>query len=206
MEVSVKEIGKRFNFNWIFRNLSHTFTAGRPTVLLGSNGSGKSTLLQILAGAAHPSAGEIIWKQDGIAVPPESVYRYIGYAAPYMDIIDEFSFREQLGFHFSLKAACGNIPVREIIELSGLKKAADRRLSYFSSGMKQRVKLTLAILSDTPLLLLDEPLSNLDRQATRWYRELIRDFGKERTIIVCSNSQEEEYDFCKQSVVLEDYR
>jgi ABC-type multidrug transport system ATPase subunit len=73
----------------------------------------------------------------------------------------------------------------------------------FSSGMKQRLKLTLAIMSDTPLLLLDEPLSNLDENGATWYQQMVRDFAGDRTIVVCSNMNEKEIGFCHEKIFLE---
>ena len=196
MEISLNNAGKRFNFNWIFRNVNLQVHAGSSWVLLGANGSGKSTLMQILAGSTSLSDGEISWKIDGIPQDRETIFRSVTIAAPYLELIEEFTLAEHLDFHFSIKPSIGKLNRAELLSLSGLKNKADLRISYFSSGMKQRVKLLLAILSDTPLLLLDEPLSNLDRTATRWYQSLIEEYGKGRTIVVCSNSVEEEYRFC----------
>lgn len=197
MEISLKDAGKRFNFNWIIRKANLQIESGSRWVLLGANGSGKSTLLQILAGSTGLSEGEIHWRLHQKKIAQEDVYSSISIAAPYLELIEEFSLREHLAFHFSVKPAIDGLSLAELLELSGLKSKADLRISYFSSGMKQRVKLLLAILSDTPLLLLDEPLSNLDRNAAAWYQSLIDQYGRSRTIVVCSNSVEEEYRFCK---------
>lgn len=198
MEISLKDAGKRFNFNWIIRKANLHIESGSRWVLLGANGSGKSTLLQILAGNTSLSEGEIVWHHNQKKVAQEDVFSCVSLAAPYLELIEEFSLSEHLSFHFSVKPAIDGLSIPELLELSGLKSKADLRISYFSSGMKQRVKLLLAILSDTPLLLLDEPLSNLDRSAASWYQSLIERYGRSRTIVVCSNSVEEEYRFCNQ--------
>jgi ABC-type multidrug transport system ATPase subunit len=196
MEISLNNAGKRFNFNWIFRHVNLQIQTGSSWVLLGANGSGKSTLLQILAGNTSISEGEINWKINGLHEERDTVFQSVTIAAPYLELIEEFTLAEHLNFHFSIKPPIGKLSINELLALSGLKAKSDLRISYFSSGMKQRVKLLLAILSDTPLLLLDEPLSNLDRSAARWYQSLIEEYGKGRTIVVCSNSVEEEYRFC----------
>ena len=196
MEVILNQVGKRFNFNWIFNNVSLTVLSGEHRVIIGSNGSGKSTMLQLLAGAQMPSAGSITWKLNNEPVADDKIYKHVSIAAPYLELIEEFTLREHIDFHFSVKNPVKGLDTALIIQRSGLKNVSDRRVSYFSSGMKQRLKLSLAILSDTPLLLLDEPLSNLDREAADWYLSMVREYGQGRTIIVCSNSQENEYSYC----------
>jgi ABC-type multidrug transport system ATPase subunit len=128
----------------------------------------------------------------------------VSIAAPYLELIEEFTLSELIHFHFSVKKPINNLSESAILQKSGLTHAADRRISYFSSGMKQRVRLILAILSDTPLLLLDEPLSNLDSRASEWYRALLEEFGGSRTILVSSNHQEPEYFFCNRRLLIED--
>jgi ABC-type multidrug transport system ATPase subunit len=206
MEITLNQIGKRFNFNWIFKGVSVQIRANEPWVILGSNGSGKSTFLSILAGASIPSDGEIQWKLNHSIVEETSIYQHVSIAAPYLELIEEFTLQEHLNFHFSVKPLIQGVSKRDLLGIVGLEKAADRRISYFSSGMRQRLKLALAILSDTDVLLLDEPLSNLDKKAATWYADLIKQFGKDRVIVVCSNHQQEEYAFCKHRLSIEDFR
>ncbi len=205
MEIILNEVGKRYNFNWIFNNLSLNISENQRIVFLGANGSGKSTLLQIISGAVLNSTGTIQWMHNGMEIQPEFVYQQVSIAAPYLELIEEFTLKELIRFHFSIKKSRNGLSVDQIIKMTGLHKAADRRISYFSSGMRQRVRLSLALLSDTPLVLLDEPLSNLDSNAALWYRDLIEEFGNDRTIIVSSNHQENEFSFCTQSLTIEDY-
>lgn len=205
MEVSLNDIGKRYNFNWIFNNITFHIQSGDCCVFLGANGSGKSTLLQLVSGALTHSIGEIYWKNKLQIIDPEHIYKYVSIAAPYLELIEEFTLREHIKFHFSVKETLEGLSLDDVLNLSGLKHAADRPIRYFSSGMKQRIKLTLAILSDTPLLLLDEPLSNLDKNASDWFGNLIIKFGVNRTIIVSSNHIEKEYFFCKRSLILEEF-
>jgi ABC-type multidrug transport system ATPase subunit len=202
MELTLVQIGKRFNFNWLFRNFSHTFLSGSRTVILGSNGSGKSTLLQILAGYGSVSEGEISWKYNDESIVPENLYAHISLATPYLELIEDFTLREHIAFHFKLKSVRNGLSTNQILEHSGLSDKADTRIAYFSSGMKQRVRLLLAILSETPLLLLDEPTSNLDKSAIVWYHKLVEQFGDKRTIVVCSNSIPDEYAFCNAQIDL----
>ena len=206
MEVALNQVSKRFNFNWIFKSVSCQISPISPLAILGSNGSGKSTLLSIISGSTLPSEGDVNWLNAHGSVPDTLVYQQVSIAAPYLELIEDFTLREHVHFHFSIKKTVQGLSTNEIIELSGLKKSADKKISYFSSGMKQRLKLTLAILSDSPLLLLDEPLSNLDSKASEWYSKLIENYTAGRSIVVCSNHQQKEYYFSKQQLNIEDYQ
>jgi ABC-type multidrug transport system ATPase subunit len=196
LKILLENIGKRFNKEWIFRNVNYEFTAGNKYSILGTNGSGKSTLLQLISGSVTPSEGQI---QCG---DPETLFRQLAYAAPYLELAEEMTWREAVQFHGKFKKYSSGLSEEKIIELSGLDTSADKQMRNFSSGMKQRARLALAILSDSPLLLLDEPSTNLDANAVKWYQQLIAEFAKEKLVIVCSNYNKEEYPFCNKELVL----
>jgi ABC-type multidrug transport system ATPase subunit len=204
MKVTLTNIGKRYNTEWIFRNVNHEFDAGQHCVILGGNGSGKSTLLQVIAGNLMASAGDVTYSLGNTR--PENIYSRVSFASPYLDLFEEYTLKEAAGFHVKFKPFFKDISTENFIALTGLEKAADKQLKYYSSGMKQRVRLALAILSDTPLLLLDEPASNLDKKAIDWYQQLVNDHSNNRLIIVCSNQQQYEYSFCTKELNIEDYK
>jgi ABC-type multidrug transport system ATPase subunit len=204
MLIELKNAGRRFNQEWIFRNLSYRFEAPNKYAILGPNGSGKSTLISVLLGTLSPSEGEIYYSNPGV-IPVEQVYKHLGLAAPYLDLIEEFTLQETIDFHFKFNAVHPEIGKGEILELLGLKKSQDKALKYFSSGMKQRTKLALACCADTPILFLDEPTSNLDVQGIDWYQELISRFTAERLVIIGSN-QKHEYSFCTEHLNITDYK
>ena len=179
--------------------------AGRSYAVLGPNGSGKSTLLQVIASSLTPSKGSIRYISDGETVDVDRVYRLTSIAAPYMELVEEFTLAEHVAFHFSFKTYRNGFDARKLIELTGLQAAQDKPIRYFSSGMRQRVKLALACCADTPILLLDEPTSNLDRAGVSWYLELVKATQQDRLLIICSN-QEEEYQFCTESIQITDYK
>lgn len=206
MRITLTNIGKRYNAEWIFRNVNHTFGEGEHCVILGGNGSGKSTLLQVIAGNLLSSEGEAEYLLGPKPVHQEDLYRHISFASPYLDLFEEYTLREAVGFHKKFKPLLNDISSEAFIELTQLEKAADKEIRYFSSGMKQRVRLALAILSNTPLLLLDEPSSNLDRKAIDWYQRLVNDHSANRLIIVCSNQQEYEYSFCTKELHIEQFK
>ncbi|MFD0751037.1 ATP-binding cassette domain-containing protein [Mucilaginibacter calamicampi] len=205
MNITLENIGRRFNRDWIFRGIDYTFTSGESYAVLGSNGSGKSTLLQILNGSLSPSAGEIIFLNNGQKIEVEKVFKYLSLAAPYLELIEEFSLEEVIDFHFKFKPYKAGIDKNNIIELLSLPGRKNKLVRHFSSGMKQRLKLALAFCSDTPMLMLDEPTSNLDTQGVDWYLSLVQQFAQGRLTIVCSN-QEHEYSFCKHRLSISDYK
>lgn len=200
MEIIAEGLGKRYNFQWIFSEIQWHIEQGSKWVILGANGSGKSTLLQIIAGAHHASAGDITWKAQGQLIDAEQVYQYVSLAAPYLELIEDFTLKEHLAFHFSLKQT--QLSLADLVHLSSLSHAADRPIRYYSSGMKQRVRLLLAICSKAPLLLLDEPTSNLDEAGIQWYQNLVHEFATDKTIVVASNHQSREYAFCNKQLSL----
>jgi ABC-type multidrug transport system ATPase subunit len=206
MNIQLDNIGKRYNYEWIFRKVNYEFTDAHNYVLLGSNGSGKSTLLQVIAGSLMQSEGEITYLQEQKTIHVDAIYKQLSYAAPYLELLEEFTLIESIEFHAQFKPFYKGLTIKDIVQITQLEKSKDKQLKYYSSGMKQRVRLALAVLSDTPLLLLDEPTSNLDKKAIDWYQQLVNDYSKNRLIIVASNQQEYEYPFCDKQISIEDYK
>jgi len=212
MRITLIDAGKRFNRDWIFRHLGYEFSPGHSYAITGSNGSGKSTLLQAIAGAIALSEGGIDYHTTAAAdaataraISPEQVFRQLSLAAPYLEVIEEMTVTEFLHFHASFKPFVPGITVAEIISRIGLKSAADKQIRYYSSGMKQRVRLAQAIFSDAPLLLLDEPCTNLDVDGIALYRSLVQEYAKSRLVVVSSNDPQE-YDFCEEVINIMDYK
>jgi ABC-type multidrug transport system ATPase subunit len=204
MKIVADNLGKRFNREWIFRHLSLTLEQGKTYAITGPNGSGKSTLSHVLWAQVPPTAGEIRYYHNDSLVPVTDVYRHVAIAAPYMDLIEELTLDEIVRFHFRFKRPIGGVTVDQMAGKMELADARDKKVAAFSSGMKQRLKLALAFYSDTPMLFLDEPTTNLDRQAIAWYKEnLSRRVG--RTTIIASN-QEDEYPVDSIKIDLSDYK
>ncbi len=206
MEISLNSAGKKYYKEWIFRNASTTFSTGNHTVILGPNGSGKSTLLQVISGAILPTEGSLSYLENKNAIADEHMFRSISIAAPYLELIEEFTLREILNFHFKFKGVYNKLEVKDVLIASGLSEHSEKIFRYFSSGMKQRVKLVLALMSDTPVVLLDEPCSNLDNSGVAWYKGMIAEFATGRLIIVASNQTKEEYFFCERILNMADLK
>lgn len=203
--ITLSQIGRRFNRDWIFRGVDYTFQSGETYAILGSNGSGKSTLLAVLNGSLGPSTGTINYFYEDKPVEVEQIFQYLSLAAPYLELIEEFSLSEMIDFHCKFKKLKPGIDKAALIELLNLPGSANKLIRYFSSGMKQRLKLALAFCADIPILMLDEPTSNLDAQGVEWYLSLVQQFAKDRLTIICSN-QEHEYSFCKHRLNIADYK
>jgi ABC-type multidrug transport system ATPase subunit len=205
MKISLTNTGKRYNRDWIFRNFSYEFIPGKAYAITGPNGSGKSTLLQVIGGATVMSEGDISYQPSDTGssskknIEPEQAYRNISIAAPYLETIEEMTVTEFLRFHSQFKTFLPGVTIREIVSLVGLEKAANKQIRYYSSGMKQRVKLAQAIFSDTSCLLLDEPITNLDSEGVSLYKSLVEKYTNNRLVIVSSND-EEEYFFCGEKI------
>lgn len=202
MKISLQNVGKRFNRDWIFRNFNHEFLPGHSYAITGPNGSGKSTLLQVIAGATLHSEGNIEYQVDGPVVNG-SAYTHIALAAPYLDLVEELTANEFLKFHSGFKNLTQNIP--HILEQVNLEQAANKQIRYFSSGMKQRLKLAQAFFSESSVLLLDEPTTNLDSEGTTLYQQLVAEYAGKRLVIVSSNVPQE-YRFCGEVLEMRSYK
>lgn len=189
MEITLNNAGKRFNREWIFRHLQLEFSGSNRYVITGPNGSGKSTLLQVLAGYMRLSEGEIRHSKNGKMIAPENMYKHLSLAAPYLSVVEEMTAGELLQFHHSHKPL--NLSEKEILIQAHLEKEANKQVRYFSSGMKQRLKLALAFFSNTTLLLLDEPLTNLDADGASRYHRWMEEHTRNRLVVVASNNPEE---------------
>ncbi len=209
MVISLQNTGKRFNKEWIFRKCDYTFQSGVSYAITGPNGSGKSTLLQTIAGAINPSEGKVearIGSDNNSEIIDNSlIFQHLSIAAPYLEVVEEMTAKEFLNFHASFKPFLTGIDTFQILDIIGLKNAADKQIRYYSSGMKQRVKLAQAIFSNTPTLLLDEPCTNLDAVGYSLYHQLMKEYCSEKLVIVCSNDTEE-YDFCTEKINISNYK
>ncbi len=205
MEIIAENIGKKFNKEWIFRNFSIKIINNQSLAVTGPNGSGKSTLLQVIAGATLPSEGQLFYQEKKLLIYPEYFFQHLSFAAPYLELIEEMTIRELADFHKGFKPFSNTISTEEFLSKIKLEHAADKEIRILSSGMKQRVKLGLALFSSTPILMLDEPTTNLDSKGIDWYLEEINQQLFKRSIIICSN-QRYEHDFCDQEIKMQELR
>jgi ABC-type multidrug transport system ATPase subunit len=203
MQITLTNTGKRYNREWIFRHLDYEFLPGKKYAITGSNGSGKSTLLQVIAGALTHNEGNIRMAFKSELLPGENCYQYISIAAPYLELIEEMTANEFLCFHHQFKSlACSK---EEILATISLEKAANKQIRYYSSGMKQRLKLAQAFFCVTPVLLLDEPTTNLDAEGIVLYNQLVDNYTANKLVIISSNDLQE-YEFCEDIIEIGKYK
>lgn len=204
MEVNLLNCSHKFGREKIFSGLSLSAKTGEKWLIRGDNGSGKSTLLKILMGSLEADKGELSYRESERSLSKDEIYQHLSLCTPYFELIEEFTATEMFTFYSGFK----NMKVNstEFMQLSLLEKQKNKRIKDYSSGMKQRLKLALAITSNTKLLFLDEPLSNVDKKHSKWYQELIQTMAMEKTIFIASNQQEDEYFCCEKEIDIQDYK
>ncbi len=202
MDIEVENLGKRFNREWIFRNLDLNIPQGQKLAITGRNGSGKSTLLKILGAYSLQTEGKVSYFSNGRSIV-EDQQLCINFAAPYFNLIEEFSLSEQLAFHQKFKEPVTDL--NEALRIAGLYEARNKAIKDFSSGMKQRTKLILAFYFASDIICLDEPTSNLDEAGNDLFKSMMGNCDKNRSIIIASNLNFE-IDLCHDKIILENYK
>ena len=200
MRLSIQAVGKKFYQRWVFRGVSFDLQRGEMLALTGSNGSGKSTLLRIVAGQLKPNEGQAHYFHHERALPGAEVYKHLSWSGPYIDLYPDLNLREVFALHFRFKK-CLLDDVEEAFELLELGAHSQKPLRFYSSGMMQRCKVGLALFTDAPLLLLDEPTSNMDPQNAQNMLRLIHTYRQDRVLILASN-MEREYETALHRIAL----
>ncbi len=205
MTIVLTQAGKRFGYEWIFRGITYRFESGMCYGVCGPNGSGKSTLMRVLSGHLSLSKGKISFEESGRFLEPNVVYRRVSMAAPYIELIEELTLSELVHFHEQMRPFRNHLKAEAVLDLLCLKGAHHKAIRFFSSGMKQRVRLALAICTEAPLLLLDEPTTNLDAAGARWFAELLQAHSAGRLIVIASNIPED-LRSCTHTLSILDYK
>ncbi|MBN3583345.1 ABC transporter ATP-binding protein [Algoriphagus aestuarii] len=204
-KIQLEKASKRFQYEWIFKNLNLSLESGDSLAVTGGNGSGKSTLLKCISGSIPLTSGKILYSKENRQISDSDWFSSLSIATPYMELPEEFTLKEMLNFHFKFKNCLAGLTIDQIISILYLDQHSEKQLSQYSSGMKQRVKLGIALFSDVDLIFLDEPTSNLDKKGIQWYQDLIDKYRKNRITVICSN-EPREYEFCNQKINIEDYK
>ncbi|OEJ99684.1 ABC transporter ATP-binding protein [Roseivirga misakiensis] len=205
MRIEVKDLGKKFNKEWIFRHLNTEFLQNQSYAVTGGNGSGKSTFIQTLIGYIPANEGEITFESNGTTIPEEKVFQHLDIITPYLELIEEFTLDEFLAFHFKFKTLSNGYSIDDFVNKVYLEADRGKQIKNYSSGMKQRLKLGLGFFSKSEVCLLDEPTTNLDEQGIAWYLENVKPLLGKKLLIISSN-QKKEYDFCDNVLHIADYK
>lgn len=206
MEIEFRGAGRKFPGQIVFQNLSLTIADGSTWAILGGNGSGKSTFLKTAFGALSLSAGSLEHRHGNRTIDLAEAALRIGYAAPYLELIEELQVLDFLKKAQGFRSFRKGLKAQDVLERALLKDASTKRIRNLSSGMKQRLRLCLALLSDVDLVLLDEPGSNLDHAGLQWYRELVETELAGRTLLIGTNYNEDEAFLCKEELRITDYQ
>lgn len=201
MHLQLQNVGKHYQYQWIFRNVDLDILSGEKIAIKGQNGSGKSTLLKICCGLESMDEGILLANENPTHTNPIKQKEF-SFAAPYTHPIMDFSTLENISFAAQFKPwrmGLSNLEVAQL--LPSIKRNFDKPLHLLSSGMIQRVKILLCMLADVQLVCLDEPLSNLDREGMEWYKNLGETYLQSATVLVAGNN-EHEFSFCSREIDL----
>lgn len=205
MEVILENVSKRYGYEWIFRSINFTIESGDRIAVIGPNGSGKSTFIRLLLGAKEPSQGELSYKVNGEEIPVSKVNAHFSFTAPYMDLMNNFTLKEMVKFHFSFRDMIDGLSPKDVPALARLEKSKNKEITKFSSGMQQRLKLVLALCSKSACVVLDEPTTNLDEESKVWFEELLEKHLNGRTLIIATN-EERDAKLCSKKLNIADFK
>lgn len=205
MKIVLENVSKRYGYEWIFRDVNYTIESGDKVAVIGPNGSGKSTLVRILLGANDPSKGNIVFSESDAKIATENVNNHFSFTGPYMDLINNFTLTEIVKFHYSFRKLVEGVSVKEIAEIALLSKTKNKEISKFSSGMQQRLKLSLALCSQSSCVVLDEPTTNLDEDSKKWFENLLSTYLGNRTLIVATN-ESRDAELCTRTLNIADFK
>ena len=203
MQVIFKDAQRSFGAQMVFNKLDYHFLESSRTAVLGGNGSGKSTLLKCLYGALSLSKGELIYQLEGRSLTAAEAVGRISFSGPYFELIEELEAQEFLETYQRFRNLI--LPPKEILHHAYLEKSARKKIKQFSSGMKQRLRLSLAIFSESDLVILDEPTANLDPKGIDWYQETLQNNLGERSLVIGSNFSDDETFFCQDELKVADF-
>lgn len=206
-ELTISGVEKKFINKVIFRNVSFNLKNGDSLALTGRNGSGKSTLIKIIAGLIAPTKGNCFAFVNDKKIDREHIYKYTGFVAPYLNLYDELSAYENLEFFTVMKSGGRKADknyIHSLLERVNLYSRKNDFVKDFSSGMKQRLKLAFSIINSPPVLLMDEPRTNLDKYGIDIAYGIIEEHLKEGILILATN-EKEDTGICAQSLNIEDY-
>ncbi len=176
----------------IFKKIDFEMQSGDKVALVGPNGSGKSTLLKIIANTIKPSFGKISYALDGIEIKKDKLNEHFGFVSPYLNLYEDLFPVE----HIEIIAKIRSVQMSKkqavvLLEQFDLHKHQAKPIRVYSSGMKQRMKLLLAILHNPKILFLDEPFSNLDEVGINLFKDIIDNQTKFGILVIASNDERE---------------
>lgn len=206
IKLNVKNLGKHFGSNRVFRDISFSHTNG-VLGIAGSNGSGKSTLLQCLTRLSRPTSGIIKWQKNEQNVDDHNIKKLLGYAAPYINLYEELSGRENLEFLLKLRNAANlSAATEKALSKTDMLDIANQPFGKLSTGQQQRMRLAAAIVHQPEILLLDEPGSNLDENGRMLIESLVAEFKEADKLGIIASNNPDELALCNRVYSVEEER
>lgn len=205
MHIQLEGIGKRFRKEWIFRNVNLSFQAPKKYAIIGPNGSGKSTLLQLIAGIGISSEGSVFYETESKKSSAEEIATHFSFSAPYQELPEELTGFELFEFHFKFRQKATHFDDKKFFEMIQLQNEGQKLIKYYSSGMRQRLRLGLCVFTQAKAYFLDEPTTNLDKKGIVWYQQLLEQYVNDKLLIISSNI-EEEYKICDIVLSIFDFK
>jgi len=205
--LTIERIGHRFGRRVLFRSVTLSVSGGEMLAVIGPNGAGKSTLLKILGGLLRPVAGTVTLSVQGRTLSREQIPFQVGFMAPYVGVYEDLTAHENLQFVASVRGMSRSEDrIREVLEAVQISSRARERVRTYSSGMKQRLRIAIAVLADPPVLLFDEPTVNLDAPGRALCAGILADARKRGRVVVVASNVMEDYQGANQVLCVSDYR
>ncbi|WP_234571513.1 ABC transporter ATP-binding protein [Rhodohalobacter sp. 614A] len=200
IQLITENLEKRFGRKTVFSGLSIK-TDTTVLGIAGMNGSGKSTLLRCLAGLMKPTTGSVKWMMNNKELERAGLKNSLGYAAPYVQLYEELTVRENLDFIIKVRSLKDNV-LKDVLQPLGADKLTELHYGDLSTGQQQRIKLAAAIIHDPEILMLDEPGSNLDEAGKDVVKDLVEKFSSRNRMVLIASNQKEELALCNEIIEL----
>jgi ABC-2 type transport system ATP-binding protein len=201
MSIKVTAVSKFYKTQKALNNVSFAANKGQVIGFLGPNGAGKSTMMKILTGFIKPNAGAVLVDEIDVLLNPIEAQRNIGYLPEHNPLYRDMYVREYLQFQATIFKV-DKSQIEACIEKVGLTTEANKKINQLSKGYQQRVGLAAAILHNPKVLILDEPTTGLDPNQLIEIRELIKELGKEKTVLFSTHIMQEVEAVCDRVIII----
>ncbi len=204
MSITVEHLYKSYGKQLVLNDISFSIKSGEIVGFLGNNGAGKSTTMKIITGYLNADSGHVDVCGVDVTKDPLEAHRRIGYLPEHNPIYPDMYVREYLRFVAGLyKIGKGaNERVDEMIERTGLTREYKKKIGMLSKGYRQRVGLAQALIPNPDVLILDEPTTGLDPNQIDEVRELIKEVGREKTVMLSTHIMQEVSAICDRIIII----
>ena len=205
MSIIVRGVSKFYGVQKALDNVSFQVKTGEIVGFLGPNGAGKSTMMKIITGFIPASSGQVLVNDIEVGDESLEIRRLIGYLPENNPLYPEMYVREYLGFVASIynKKGSGKSQIDHVIELTGLTVEQKKKIGSLSKGYRQRVGIAQALIHNPDVLILDEATTGLDPNQTIEIRSLIREAGKEKTVMLSTHIMQEVEAICDRVIIID---